>query len=80
MDVGFDSVSKYTIILNEFIVLQHEPPMYFNDATPYFYIYGHVHSTDSYKTITKNTACVCVERWNYTPVEINDIMNLVKLV
>lgn len=51
-----------------------------NDATPFFYIYGHVHSTEAYKTITKQTACVSVERWNYTPVDLEKIKELVKLV
>jgi len=80
LDTGFESVSKYPIIYNEFIVMSHEPPNYFNANTPYFYIYGHVHSTDMYKTITKNSACVCIERWDYTPVDIEKIKELVKLV
>lgn len=79
MDCGFDEVSKYPIILDEFLVLSHEPPSYFNPATPYFYLYGHVHGTDMYQTITKNTACVCVERWDYTPVELQRILELAKL-
>lgn len=78
--VGFKEVSKYPIIYKEFIVMSHEPPSYFNDATPYVYLYGHVHSSDMYKTITKNTACVSVERWNYTPVNIEKIFELMKIV
>ena len=79
VDVGFDEVSNYPIIYKEWFVIQHEPPTYMNDATPYFYIYGHVHGTDMYKTITKQSACVCVERWDYTPVELQKIMDLAKL-
>lgn len=78
MDCGFDEVSKYPIILNDFIVMSHEPPTYFNDATPFFYLYGHVHGTDMYQTITKNSACVCVERWDYRPVELERIFDLAK--
>ena len=80
LDVGFDGASRYPIIYNEFIVLMHEPPCYYNDASPYFYIYGHVHSCEMYKTITKQSACVSVERWDYTPVDIDKIFDLVKLV
>lgn len=75
--VGFNEVYKYPIIFDEFIVMQHEPPTYYNDVTPFFYIYGHVHSTELYQTITKQSACVCVERWNYTPVDIEEIKRLV---
>ena len=80
LDVGFDEVSNYPIIYKEWFVIQHEPPTYYNDATPYFYIYGHVHSSEMYRTITKQTACVCVERWDYTPVELERIIELAKLI
>jgi len=80
MDIGFSEVYKYPIIYKDFFILSHEPPTYFNDSCPYFYIYGHVHSTDMYKTITNNSACVSVERWDYTPVSINKIVELAKLV
>ena len=80
LDVGFDEVSNYPFVYKEWFVIQHEPPTYMNEATPYFYIYGHVHGTDMYKTITEQTACVSVERWDYTPVELDKIIELVKLV
>ena len=79
-DVGFDEVSNYPIIYKEWFIIQHEPPTYINDAMPFFWIYGHVHGTAMYKTITKNTACVSVERWDYTPVELEKIIELAKLV
>jgi len=78
-NVGFDEVSEYPIVIEDYIILRHEPPTYFNDATPFFFIYGHVHSTDLYKTITKSTACVCVERWDYSPVELARIRDLVSI-
>ena len=78
--VGFNEVCRYPIIYKEFTVMTHEPPSYFNEATPFAYIYGHVHSSDMYKTITKNTACVSMERWDYTPVNIEKIYELMKLV
>jgi len=80
MDIGFSEVYKYPIIYKEFFILSHEPPTYFNENCPYFYIYGHVHSTDMYKTITKNSACVSIERWDYKPVSIEKLVELAKLV
>ena len=79
MDVGFDEVSSYPIIYKEWVVIQHEPPAYINDAMPFFWIYGHVHGTDMYSTVTKNTACVSVERWEYMPVQLEKIIELAKL-
>ena len=80
MDVGFSSVSDYTIIYKEWFIISHEPPTYYNDCMPYYFLYGHCHSTEMYKTIGKQSACVCTERWEYTPVEIERIIELAKLV
>ena len=79
MDIGFDEVSSHPIIIKEWVIVQHEPPTYINDAMPFFLIYGHVHGTDMYSTVTKTTACVCVERWEYTPVQLERIIELAKL-
>lgn len=74
LNCGFQYVYDYPIIYNKWFILQHEPPEYFNAYTPYAYIYGHVHGTSLYRTFTKNSACVCVERWNYYPVDLDKIM------
>jgi calcineurin-like phosphoesterase family protein len=70
MECGFDEVCKYPIVYNEFIVMQHQPPQYINSTTPFFYMYGHVHGTEMYPTVTKQSACVSVERWDYAPVNL----------
>jgi calcineurin-like phosphoesterase family protein len=75
-DVGFDEVSKYSIIYNDFIVMSHKPPAYIPSNTPYFYVYGHVHSSEMYKTITETSCCVSVERWDYKPVYLNIIFDM----
>ena len=80
VDCGFAEVSNYPIIYNEWLIIRHEHPTYYNDSMPFFWIYAHVHNTPLYKTVTTNTACVSVERWNYTPVEIEKILELSKLV
>jgi len=78
-EAGFEEVSRYPIIIEDYVVLQHEPPAYFNDATPFYFIYGHVHGTPLYRTVTRSAACVCVERWDYTPVELAKIRDLVQM-
>jgi len=77
MECGFDEVYKYPIIYNEFIVMQHQPPQYINSETPFFYLYGHVHGTEMYPTVTKQSSCVSVERWNYAPIEFGRLKKCV---
>ncbi|MBK1809533.1 metallophosphoesterase [Clostridium sp. YIM B02505] len=78
MECGFDEVYKYPIVYNEFIVMQHQPPQYINSATPFFYLYGHVHGTEMYPTVAKQSACVSVERWDYAPVKFEYIKKCVE--
>lgn len=80
LDVGFSEVYRYPIVYNDFFILSHKPPMYYNEATAYFYIFGHVHSSEMYRTMTKQTACACVERWDYKPVPLTKILELNKLI
>ena len=80
LDVGFSEVYRYPIIYKDFFVFGHKPPAYYNDNTAYFYAYGHVHGSEMYKTITKQTACVCTERWGYKPVNMEKIMDLSRLI
>lgn len=76
-DAGFDEVYKYPIVINEYLIMSHEPPQYTPPNTPYLYIYGHVHSSEMYKTITKTSCCVSLERWGYSPVPIKTIIDKV---
>ena len=77
MDAGFDEVSTHPIIFREWIVMSHEPPAYISEHIPYFYLYGHVHGTQMYPAICKQSACVCVERWDYRPVDMDAIAQMV---
>lgn len=65
---GFHRVYDKPVIINEFFVLSHEPLSWITDGSVYANIYGHVHNMEMYNTVTKNTLCACVERWNYTPI------------
>lgn len=75
---GFDFVSKFPIVVDDFLFLSHEPPQYIPQNTPYYYLYGHVHGSEMYKTVTKTSACMSVERWNYKPVEMDELIQLVE--
>lgn len=71
-DFGFKEVYDKPIILNEFMILSHEPipwkisPIFLN-------LYGHVHNSDMFQTWGSGAACMCVERHNYTPVSLDTI-------
>ena len=78
MEIGFDEVYKYPTIINKHVVLQHEPSEFYTSRTPYIWLYGHVHNSEMYKTITATSACMCVERWEYKPIELDVVLNLIK--
>lgn len=73
-DVGFDEVSYRSLVIGSDI-FSHEPPSV-QSADTYFYIYAHVHLSENYKTITANTACASVVRWEFTLVALDELHNL----
>ena len=70
-DAGFDRVYDRPVVINDFVILSHAP-MEFVKA-PFFSIFGHVHDCSTYKTWSKNSCCVCVERHNYKPISFAEI-------
>ena len=78
MDIGFDEVYKHPLVYQEWFIVRHTPPHYYNEATPYAYLYGHVHGSELYPTVSRQSACVCVERWNYSPVDLEVIKEMMK--
>ena len=75
---GFEMVSKFPIIFQDFFILSHEPIEFLPLNTPFVNIFGHVHNDMRFPTITPRGACVSVERWNYMPVEFNQLISLIK--
>jgi calcineurin-like phosphoesterase family protein len=71
---GFERVYDKPVLLDNFMILSHEPLMWVKE--PIFNIFGHIHQTDTFKTISKNGCCVCVERWDYTPVSLDTIKEM----
>lgn len=73
-DAGFDRAYDKPIIIQKFLILSHEPPEFVDESTPYAWFYGHVHNSEPYLTVTPHTACVCQERWGYTPVDLDVLL------
>ena len=73
-DVGFQDVSLYPIIVDEFYIFSHEP-VYLNKNMPYANIHGHTHST-CYKN--KQYVNVSVEALDYKPIEFDKIKEKLK--
>lgn len=71
-DCGFESVSSYPIIYQNFWILSHEP-MYVNTNMPYANIFGHVHGNPLYTDYSKQSFCVSAERIKYTPIEFGEM-------
>lgn len=70
-DIGIDEVSEFPVLINNYYMLTHEPMLYLKDPT--INCFGHVHGSPNFPTFTKNSVCVCVERWNYTPISLFSI-------
>lgn len=68
-ECGFKEVYDMPVIFKKFWVLSHEPqPFIVNSKLPYVNIFGHVHNTPLFTRYGERHCCVCVERWQYTPV------------
>lgn len=76
-ECGFEEVSHYPIVFQQFWLLSHEP-LYVNENMPYANIYGHVHKNSIYRDASKQSFCVCVERIGYTPIDFEQITCKIK--
>lgn len=75
--IGFSECSQWPIIYNNFFMLSHEP-LYINANMPYANIYGHVHANPSYNDASSQSVCVSVERIDYQPIDMDEIMCRIK--
>lgn len=69
---GFDRVYEGPIILDNWAIMSHHPH-FVNMQMPYINIYGHVHDDCNYTNVAPTGACVCVERWEYKPVDLDSL-------
>lgn len=86
LDAGFEEVHKYLVLheKDKVILLTHQPyKVPENEQNRYnLHLYGHVHGKGNepglYPTVALNGACMCVERWDYKPVKLEDVIKLCK--
>lgn len=71
-EAGFEMISKYPILFNEFFILSHEP-QYIQENGVYANIFAHVHTNPMYKSVSSRSFCVSAERINYTPISFEII-------
>ena len=69
---GFVTMIDCPIVLDNFFILSHEPQFVSKNA-PYANIFGHVHDNPMYKTVSRRSFCVSVERIEYTPILFSQI-------
>ena len=86
IEMGFESVSQYPIIYNDFFILSHKP-LFLSNTTPYFNLYGYAHNDTTFEDTStssltefdrveksqRRSKCVSVERINYTPISLEKI-------
>lgn len=86
MKWGFESVSQYPIIYNDFFILSYKP-LLLSNTTPYFNLYDYAHNDpifedtstssrtqfDRVEISQRRSKCVSVERINYTPISLEKI-------
>jgi len=69
LDIGFEQVISYPIVLDGFYMLSHQP-MYMNQHMPYVNIHGHIHQ-NSYAGDQYVNACV--ECNDYKPFDFDQL-------
>ena len=84
LECGFEEVlnNKLEVIDGLRVYFSHRPESRPGDGSKYdIHLYGHVHSKEyegNFPTIANNGACLCVERWNYTPVLLSEVLEMCK--
>lgn len=74
-DCGIKKIYDYPIIIQGFLVLSHEPQPFICDSrTPYVNFFGHLHDSQMIETYGKRHFCACVERHDYRPVNIQEVI------
>lgn len=74
-DAGVKEVYDHPIIIKDFIVLSHAPQPFICDSrTPYVNFFGHIHDSKMFETYGPRHFCACVERHDYKPVNIEEVI------
>lgn len=76
MDCGFENTTRKPMIIDDNIILMHEPPKPQFIVPQFEYIFGHVHDKLCEADNYLNCHCVCVERINYMPLKISEALKI----
>lgn len=74
---GFREVYDLPVLFKEFFILSHHP-LYVSSNMPYANIFGHVHANPAYRDYSPHHFCVSAERIDYTPIEFQKMLALIK--
>lgn len=74
---GFAEVYDLPVLYRNFWILSHEP-VYVCENMPYANVFGHVHASPLYKDCSSQHFCVCVERTDYAPVALEELIRQVQ--
>lgn len=75
--LGFAEAVPWPILYKGFFLLSHEP-VYVNQNMPYANLYGHVHSSPSYRDFSPQSVCVSAERTEYAPLPFDRVRELLQ--
>lgn len=78
-DAGFEMVSKYPIVVEEFFIVSHMP-QYIQENGVYVNLFAHVHNNPAFKDVSARSFCTSAERINYTPILFEDIKAQIQAV
>ena len=78
-DAGFEMVSKYPIVVEEFFIVSHMP-QYTQESGIYVNVFAHVHDSPAFKDVSARSFCTSAERINYTPILFRDIKAQIQAV
>ena len=81
-EAGFEYVSKWPIMIQNKYLLSHAPISSIDGGSincgKLINLYGHIHDkVDQWPTISTTAACVCVERWDYRPVDLSKLARMI---
>lgn len=76
LEVGFEQATRKPIMVDPGVILMHEP---FAEPTDYVefaykYIFGHIHNKKHQMEKFGNCKCVCVERTDYKPIDLDKLI------
>jgi calcineurin-like phosphoesterase family protein len=79
MDMGFEWVSRFPIIYDEFVILSHEPVFLNGNSQPYFNLHGHTHNSEPlFDQLTPWHMNISIENTEYLPINYNKIKSIIQ--